>query len=422
MSDGVEKTPGEQAEALKQEGNVKFKANDYAGAIELYSRSIELDPSQHTVFSNRSASHIKLKNHEEALADAQMCVKLSPSWVKGYNRVAAAFQGLKEWDKAIEICREGLEKSSGEELEKMISEVKRNRLRHELLGPWHGKVDPALGGYDQEMEFMEDGSVKIIVLGQDTVGKYWVDADKEPHHLSIQVQPPGMPPGPMPPVPPVPYICRTDEEGLHICCPYMKMERPTEFSGPGYCIMKRGLLEASATTSELDGLSRIEKLKLCAKEFTAMLPDTKIDNRDPNTLSEVEANESMLQQVRLQSQMYELQKRFGEKCMNEVMEASKDHGSLDVRKMEEMKPLIAKLKTCGLLEEDPPPTRPPTSSLASSGPAPPAEVKRAEPENKVPDAKKLDAAFDRTTVVVSLLAVAAVAASAAFVLWKKQRR
>lgn len=43
-----------------------------------------------------------------------------------------------------------------------------------------------------------------------------------------------IPPG-MPPPPPVPYIAKVDGQGMHLCCPYMKMERPERFEGAWPC-------------------------------------------------------------------------------------------------------------------------------------------------------------------------------------------
>lgn len=422
------------AAAKKDEGNSKFKAELYEEAIELYTSAIELDPNMHVSYSNRSACYVKLKKYEEALADGLKCVELMPSWEKGYNRVAAAYQGLKEWDKAIEICRVGIENTPGDSLQKMIEEVsvigKRDDFIRELQGSWHGKVNEVIGGYDQAMEFDGNKSVTVTVLGRASPGTYWVDAAKDPKHLTIQMQPPSQPGMPyMPPVPPVPYIARIDESGLHLCCPYMKMERPTEFVGPGYCLMKKGKLVVEDTSSDLKDLGRIERLRLCAQELTKKLPNTKLEEPSP-TDSEEQASEKLMAQVRFESSMYETQQRFGEDCVKEVIEASRGMGSLDVRQLKEIEPMIKKLKVCGLIESDEPQPEPSIASLASSGPkvqGPPAESKKSAPSDKVesrrgeadPDSGSSD--VDTATVAVALVAVAAVA-SFVYVLWRRQRR
>mmetsp|Transcript_698 Transcript_698/g.1067 ORF Transcript_698/g.1067 Transcript_698/m.1067 type:complete len:419 (+) Transcript_698:65-1321(+) len=418
MADDDKRTDEEKAASFKDEGNAKFKANDFKGAIELYTSSLELNPKVHTVYSNRSASYMKLGNHEEALADAQKCIELDPAWAKGYNRVAAAYQGMKLWDKAIETCKEGLAKSSGESLEKLMSDVEKEKSREkftdELLGVWHGTVSKETGGFDQEIDFAKD-SLRVSVLGQTASGMWWIEGYHEPQHLMFQVQPPG---GAGVFVPPQPYIGRIDEEGLHLCCPYLTPERPTEFAGPGYCIMKRGKLVAEDTSSELEGLSRIEKLRLCIKEFMEILPNERIE--EPKT--EKEQQEFMMAQVAMESKIFKMKQRFGEACLDEVMEGSRGYGSLDVRNLEEMKSLLEKLKKCGMVEDEASRPKPAASSLASSGP----KVQAPAPEDKRPSQNTTreeaeETGSDRTVIALSLMAVAVVA-SLSFVLWRRQKR
>jgi lipoprotein NlpI len=43
-----------EASRLKDEGNTFFKAGDYQAAIDAYTGSLELDPTQHLCFSNRA--------------------------------------------------------------------------------------------------------------------------------------------------------------------------------------------------------------------------------------------------------------------------------------------------------------------------------------------------------------------------------
>jgi tetratricopeptide (TPR) repeat protein len=58
----------------KDLGNEQFKAKNYEKAIEFYTKAIEENPSDHTVYGNRSASFHNSKKYEEALEDAEKCV------------------------------------------------------------------------------------------------------------------------------------------------------------------------------------------------------------------------------------------------------------------------------------------------------------------------------------------------------------
>jgi stress-induced-phosphoprotein 1 len=95
------------AAAYKTKGNEAFSAKNYPEAIEAFTKAIELDGSNHVLFSNRSASYASTNQWNEALADAETCVALNPTWGKGYVRLGAAQHGLKRFDEAIETYQKG---------------------------------------------------------------------------------------------------------------------------------------------------------------------------------------------------------------------------------------------------------------------------------------------------------------------------
>lgn len=51
-------------------------------AIESYTEAIIVDPSNHVLYSNRSAAYAKDEKFEKALEDAKKCVELKPDWPK----------------------------------------------------------------------------------------------------------------------------------------------------------------------------------------------------------------------------------------------------------------------------------------------------------------------------------------------------
>lgn len=59
------------ANSLKDEGNKAFAAKDYDKAIQLFSKAIDLDPSNHVLYSNRSAARAGKKDWVAALEDAE---------------------------------------------------------------------------------------------------------------------------------------------------------------------------------------------------------------------------------------------------------------------------------------------------------------------------------------------------------------
>mmetsp|Transcript_5922 Transcript_5922/g.10655 ORF Transcript_5922/g.10655 Transcript_5922/m.10655 type:complete len:570 (-) Transcript_5922:96-1805(-) len=97
------------ADELKAKGNAAFSAGNFEEAITHFSAAIEVDGSNHVLYSNRSACKASLKQYQDALEDANKTVELKPDWSKGYSRVGAAYAGLKQFDSAIEAYNKGLE-------------------------------------------------------------------------------------------------------------------------------------------------------------------------------------------------------------------------------------------------------------------------------------------------------------------------
>ena len=82
------------SDALKAEGNKAFAAKDFSTAIDKFSQAIEVDPSNHVLYSNRSGSYASLKQYDKALEDANKITEIKPDWSKGWSRKGAAEHGV----------------------------------------------------------------------------------------------------------------------------------------------------------------------------------------------------------------------------------------------------------------------------------------------------------------------------------------
>ncbi|KAM6497496.1 hypothetical protein JOM56_007969 [Amanita muscaria] len=69
----------QRAERIKEEGNVAFKSKRYAEAIDLYTKAIELNPSEPAFLTNRAASYMAVKRFRPALEDCQHAASLQSS-------------------------------------------------------------------------------------------------------------------------------------------------------------------------------------------------------------------------------------------------------------------------------------------------------------------------------------------------------
>ena len=63
-------------------------------ASEKFSQAIEIEPSNHVLYSNRSGAYASLKNYEKALEDANKTTELKPDFVKGWGRKGSALHGV----------------------------------------------------------------------------------------------------------------------------------------------------------------------------------------------------------------------------------------------------------------------------------------------------------------------------------------
>ena len=75
---------------LKNKGNQLFGAGKFSESEEAYTAAIALDPDEEALFSNRAAARLKLGRPQDALADAEECLRIAPAFMKGYHRKALA--------------------------------------------------------------------------------------------------------------------------------------------------------------------------------------------------------------------------------------------------------------------------------------------------------------------------------------------
>ncbi|PRQ18095.1 putative 43kDa postsynaptic protein [Rosa chinensis] len=97
------------ADEAKAKGNAAYSAGDYTAAITHFTEAINLAPTNHVLYSNRSASYASLHKYSDALSDAKKTVELKPDWVKGYSRLGSAHHGLGHFDDAVSAYKKGLE-------------------------------------------------------------------------------------------------------------------------------------------------------------------------------------------------------------------------------------------------------------------------------------------------------------------------
>ena len=102
----------------KEKADSLYKQSKFAEAINVYNTVIEVKNEAtavgsredlHILHSNRCACYLQVGDILKALEDANSCVRLNPSWCKGYNRKGACLLRLSLRDEAILSYEKALE-------------------------------------------------------------------------------------------------------------------------------------------------------------------------------------------------------------------------------------------------------------------------------------------------------------------------
>lgn len=70
------------ADECKAKGNAAFSKGDYDEAVNWFTAAIRADPTNHVLYSNRSAAYASQKKYNEAFQDADKCVQIKPDWAR----------------------------------------------------------------------------------------------------------------------------------------------------------------------------------------------------------------------------------------------------------------------------------------------------------------------------------------------------
>ncbi|SPQ18394.1 572fa796-8b0e-4886-b356-2e21178c8524 [Thermothielavioides terrestris] len=132
------------AEELKALGNKAIAAKNFDEAIDKFTKAIALDPTNHILYSNRSAAHASKKEWDRALADAEKTTELKPDWPKGWGRKGAALYGKGDLLGAHDAYEQGLKLDPNNAgLKNDLASVK--RAMEQEAGGAGGGFDPAGG-------------------------------------------------------------------------------------------------------------------------------------------------------------------------------------------------------------------------------------------------------------------------------------
>jgi len=177
-------TNKQQAAEAKDKGNKFFSAQKYPEAIQWYTKAIQYDSTDSAFYSNRAAAYMAINKFDDALKDAESCIKAKPDWVKGHYRKGLALMSLNRYGDAVRAFDRGLEVDAnnadikgklGEAKDKARFEVKRvddngNPLSASQIAKEEGNVlfrqakyDKAIDAYTRAINATDSKEEKAVL-------------------------------------------------------------------------------------------------------------------------------------------------------------------------------------------------------------------------------------------------------------------
>uniref|UniRef100_A0A3Q4MZ06 Small glutamine-rich tetratricopeptide repeat-containing protein alpha n=1 Tax=Neolamprologus brichardi TaxID=32507 RepID=A0A3Q4MZ06_NEOBR len=98
-----------EAERLKSDGNDQMKVDNFAAAVEFYSKAIAINPQNAVYYCNRAAAYSKLGNYAGAVQDCERAISIDPNYSKAYGRMGLALASLNKHTEAVSYYKKALE-------------------------------------------------------------------------------------------------------------------------------------------------------------------------------------------------------------------------------------------------------------------------------------------------------------------------
>ncbi|XP_056270062.1 small glutamine-rich tetratricopeptide repeat-containing protein alpha [Pseudoliparis swirei] len=99
----------DEAETLKTDGNDQMKVENFAAAVEFYSKAIAMNPQNAVYYCNRAAAYSKLGNYAGAVQDCEQAIGIDPNYSKAYGRMGLALASLNKHTEAATFYKKALE-------------------------------------------------------------------------------------------------------------------------------------------------------------------------------------------------------------------------------------------------------------------------------------------------------------------------
>ncbi|KAK1275498.1 TPR repeat-containing thioredoxin TTL1 [Acorus gramineus] len=106
-------------EELRRAGNERYKRGNFAEALRLYDRALEISPGNAACRSNRAAALTGLGRLAEAVGECEEAVRLDPMYLRAYQRLGSLYVRLGDLEKARKHLYFGGQQPDPRELQKL---------------------------------------------------------------------------------------------------------------------------------------------------------------------------------------------------------------------------------------------------------------------------------------------------------------
>jgi len=128
-------SPEARATFKKNMGNECFKKGEFTQAAVFYTEAILINDKDVTIFSNRAQCFLKIGQPAKALEDADACIKLDETFVKGHFRRGVALIALERFEEGAAAMSKVLDmdpKNKDAQMSLQVAQIKAQKARQQL--------------------------------------------------------------------------------------------------------------------------------------------------------------------------------------------------------------------------------------------------------------------------------------------------
>eukprot|EP00123_Amoebidium_parasiticum_P016888 comp23624_c1_seq1/m.40249 comp23624_c1_seq1/g.40249 ORF comp23624_c1_seq1/g.40249 comp23624_c1_seq1/m.40249 type:complete len:512 (-) comp23624_c1_seq1:543-2078(-) len=177
------------ADEWKNAANELYKKEEYHKAVDMYTKAIDMAPTESTYFTNRAAALLMIGRFSDALEDSKMAVSLDANNVKGLHRAGKALMSLGRFDEAVRYFEKVLNKEPHNSfVRKELSSVQEAERYMDLARQAFdaGDYQRALFNYDQVMNIAPAAvSVKLKRIDVLIHQKKYAEAAQDAGHILV---------------------------------------------------------------------------------------------------------------------------------------------------------------------------------------------------------------------------------------------